>query len=436
MSKKLYALTDAHRLLLPVVRDEWIANAVSAAPMTDEDRAITRLAIRGLYEAAGLTPPPDHRIVFVASPFIARFAAGFAAAIWWLRKNRKPTEAATAAATRAATDAATRDATRDATEAATTDATRDATAAATFAATFAATRDATFDATTAATTDATRDATEAATFAATFAATAGKEWYRVPMAAFTAAVRTVLGKDAAFGLSCAQYSWRMWNGGNQYSAWCSYLAFFRHVAHLPLDYSKWDHYETAALHSGPRLMHAEFCIVSDRPAVLLRDAQNRPHCESGPFCRWRDGSALYAWHGTRVPAWIIEHPETITAQSITAEPNAEIRRVMIARMGADRYVADLGVEPIQTIDTPLGPEMLYRIPRSEDSDLVLARVINSTPEPFGTEPSGDHVTQGTRWFKRYWLRVPPTEPTIATVAAAKAWSFSIPVNQYQLTAES
>jgi hypothetical protein len=108
----------------------------------------------------------------------------------------------------------------------------------------------------------------------------------------------------------------MRDGGNQWSGWPSYLSFFRHVAKLEIDYSKWDHYEQAALHSGPRWMHPEFCIVSDRPEVLLVDEENRPHCETGPFCKWRDGSRLYAIHGVYVPENAITAPGTLTAEQL------------------------------------------------------------------------------------------------------------------------
>lgn len=197
----------------------------------------------------------------------------------------------------------------------------------------------------------------------------------------------------------------MWNGGNQWSGWVSFLSFFRHVAALPLDYSKWAHYESAAAHAGPRVMHREFCIVSDRPVVLTVDAENRPHNETGPFCLWRDGSALYSWHGIRVPAWIIEHPERITAAHITAEPNAEVRRAMVERMGVDRYIADLGALPVDASDYG----RLYRIEQPDDEPMVLVRLINSTPEPDGSN-------------KEYWLRVPPH---IERARQAVAWTFGI-----------
>ena len=123
----------------------------------------------------------------------------------------------------------------------------------------------------------------------------------------------------------------MHDGGNQWSAWSAYVSFFRYVALLGLDYSKWDHYEKAAMHAGPRWLHPKFCIVSDRPEVLKIDEKNRPHCDDGPFCRWRDGSRLYSIHGVRVPGLLIEYPELVTAEMIEEEQDNEVSKLMFER---------------------------------------------------------------------------------------------------------
>jgi hypothetical protein len=81
-------------------------------------------------------------------------------------------------------------------------------------------------------------------------------------------------------------------------------------------------------------------MISDRPEILLVDTQNRPHCEDGPFCKWRDETALYAYHGVFVPYWIIENPETITVDDIFEEENQEIRRVMMEKMGMRRFLIE------------------------------------------------------------------------------------------------
>jgi hypothetical protein len=223
--------------------------------------------------------------------------------------------------------------------------------------------------------------------------------------------RTLFGGGYLAGLICAQKASCMGNGGNQYSAWCAYLSFFHRVVELGLpEYEKWQHYEQAAIHSGPRVMHENFCIISDRPETLLVDNQNRPHCDTGPFCKWRDGSALYAVHGVRVPAWVIETREKITVDSIAEEDNAEVRRVMISRYGEGRYLIDSGAKEISRDKTGT----LYRKEIQNDEPLVMVRVENSTPEKDGTA-------------KSYFLRVPPD---IQTAKDAVAWTFGVDADEY------
>ncbi len=188
------------------------------------------------------------------------------------------------------------------------------------------------------------------------------------------------GPNAEFLLSCAKHHQSMWNGGNQWGQWASYISFFRHVAGLDIDYSEWAHYETLATVSGPRVMHADFCMVSDRPEVLTVDDQNRPHNDTGPFCRWRDGTSLYSVHGVRVPQWIIEHPERVTVDAIHAETNSEVRRIMIERYGLAKYVRDAQFDVIDADLDPLGqPRRLLR-----RADIVVVELTNSTVDADGT----------------------------------------------------
>ena len=393
--KKKYGLTPEHRAQMEPWRDKWIANAFSTKAMDDGDREAMRVAIRGLYKAANLVPPPPERMVFVPSPFVARFTGGFAAAIWWLRRQRPTSSkrAATWEATVAATGAATGDAVDEATLAATW--------GATVAATVAATRDAVDEASALVATPNTPDLSQ------WFTGVSAVEMRKLAVA--------IASEHAQFLLGCAHNAGNMWNGGNQYSGDVAWLSFFRYVAQLPLDYSKWQHYEAACVHSGPRVMHAEFCIVSDRPIVLKVDGQNRPHCEDGPFCAWRDGSALWAINGVRVPAWVVTNPERITVQHVQQEQNAEIRRVLLERYGYERFVLDSGAKAVHSDDFGT----LYRT-EFPDEPLVCVSVLNSTPEPDGST-------------KRYTIRVPPDT---ATAHAAVAWSFGLKPSEYRPVIES
>lgn len=219
------------------------------------------------------------------------------------------------------------------------------------------------------------------------------------------------------GLQAAKEGWRVWQGGNQWTGYESFLSFFRHVAKLPIDYTHYDAWEVLALHSGPRLVYSDFCMISDRPEKLVVDEENRPHCEDGPFCRWRDGSALYAIHGVRVPQWIVEHPEWITEQDIDNESNAEIRRILLDRYGVERYMRQRG-EIVETCadDHPLvglqGARLLVK-PQRDDEPLVFVEVLNPTKEKDGSR-------------KRYLLAVDPEAyggqtRTSCLAAVASTW---------------
>jgi len=132
----------------------------------------------------------------------------------------------------------------------------------------------------------------------------------------------------------------------------------------------------------------------------------------------------------RVPRHVIEAPATITVAEIEAEDNAEVRRVMVERYGAARYLLDSGAKQIHR--TKLG--VLYRKEVPNDEPIVMVRLLNSTPEPDGTLTSAEAREQfGARIFDRaakaagagvdarwkaYMLRVPPT---MEDASEAVAW---------------
>ena len=117
------------------------------------------------------------------------------------------------------------------------------------------------------------------------------------------ACHAVAGQD---GLKAAKRWDRVKQGGYSEFSELACLTAFRDVLGLSLpaheDFAPW---EQAAIEGSMRVMHDEFCIVCDFPEVLKLDDRGLPHCEDGPSHRWRDGWALYHWHGARVPqAWI------------------------------------------------------------------------------------------------------------------------------------
>lgn len=130
-------------------------------------------------------------------------------------------------------------------------------------------------------------------------------------------------------------------------------------------------------------------VLVQHPSVATFDDQHRLHRTDGPALAWPDGYAIYAIGGIRLT------PErgaamvagTLTAQQISEEPNAEVRRVLIATYNArdtGRYVRDLGATIIHEDKDRLGfPRRLMRIEQPDDEPIVAVEVTNSTAEPDG-----------------------------------------------------
>jgi hypothetical protein len=207
----------------------------------------------------------------------------------------------------------------------------------------------------------------------------------------------------------------MANGGNHWSDWVAYLSFFRHIAKLELPiYDKWQHYEAAAIHGSWRWMHPKFCIVSDRPEFIRIDEARRPHCADGPSHKWRDGWSLHYWHGLRIPAWFVEDKQRITPDLIDAEPNAELRRVMMEIYGYGPYIQARGATVIAE-DVCLGlPRALLEF-RAGDETIRVLRVENGSLEPDGER-------------RKFTLPVPLE---CSTPHEAVAWSYGRPAGRHK-----
>jgi len=309
-------ITDDEKRKMSEIVEKWKRIAFQTGRC---DRAKLTEAIKGIYRSANLKEP---RVVIVDSPLIMACAYGLSAGVWYLRKhgvvnniNRATDDAtldATLAATHNATDIATDRATHNATHIATDIATGIATDAATLAATDRATDDATRNATDIATLDATLaathiatdiatrnatyDATDIATLDATHDATDAENW-------LSKLAKHFGGQNYKLLLQCIRRWSTAYQGGNMWAGFQAYADACQNVLGLTgLDcWEKFEPYRQAAIHGGFRVMHEEFCIVSDFPEILKVDEQNRPHNEHGPSHRWRDGFEIYHLHGVRFP---------------------------------------------------------------------------------------------------------------------------------------
>jgi hypothetical protein len=369
----------------------WISRALRTAPI-EPDKIIP--AIHGIYAAAGLKPP---RVVIVPSPLVMAFAYGAAAAIWHDRGKDNATDSATYNATANATDSATYNATANATHNATDSATDSATANATANATHNATANATYIATA----NATRNATDSATDSAEELAALACERM-----------------SGRLGLECAKRWGDVYQGGNMWAGYDCYLTACRDILGLELkEHAAYAAWEQAAIHGGFRVMHEEFCIVSDFPEIIKMDDQNRPHCETGPSHKWRDGWSLYHWHGVKVPAHWIEDRGNLDPSEIIRAENVEQRAAGAAIVGWPKM---LGVLKAKTIDKHENPEIgeliELRLPGLDEPGLFLKAEC----------PRNGLICEGVP-------RVSDIDGLpIKTAIAAQAWRLGDPASEFQI----
>jgi hypothetical protein len=214
----------------------------------------------------------------------------------------------------------------------------------------------------------------------------------------------------------ANLGWFFW--GQHEAAWPAYYAWpdlALHQMHTAEQRERLGWWLTLAQSCGWWQPYRGVVFVCERPARQAVDADGRLHHESGPALLCRDGWPVYAWHGVRVPAHVIEQPDTLTPEEIRAESNAEVRRVMIERMGWERWLQASGATPVQS--DRFGD--LYRT-EMDGAQVGVVVVVNSTPEP-----DGHH--------KKYALLVPPEHET---AHGAIASTFGLTAAQYQPVVET
>jgi len=95
------------------------------------------------------------------------------------------------------------------------------------------------------------------------------------------------------------------------------------------------------------------------------------------------------WRGVAVAGRVALHPATIQASEVLKEANAEVRRVMLERMGYQRFLAEAQAETLDEDRDPGGPRQLLRVDLPNDEPLVCLSV---------RDPSTG---------RQYLLRVPP-----------------------------
>jgi uncharacterized protein DUF6745 len=148
------------------------------------------------------------------------------------------------------------------------------------------------------------------------------------------------------------------------------------------------------------------------PRPLLSLVDNRLHAEDGCAAAWPNGERYWFWRGVEVTRQTIEAPERLTLADIRDETNLESRRIMIERMGAERF---LGAARGILVQTDVCGK-LWHCRVDDNEPYAMVEVENGTPEPDGSR-------------RHYFLRVPPAA---RTPREAIAWTYGLTADQYDV----
>lgn len=165
-----------------------------------------------------------------------------------------------------------------------------------------------------------------------------------------------------------------------------------------------------------------WCVVTERTAEVHVEAapgalygETRAHNPRGMAIAYPDGTGVHAWHGTAVPAWVITEP---TVERVFAEPNVEVRRCAIERLGWDTFIDRAALRRVASAPDPGNPGCdlhLYDVPSQ----------VWGAPGRVLLAVNGSVERDGHR--RRYGLSVPAD---IDDPVAAAGWSYGLSATQY------
>jgi hypothetical protein len=83
--------------------------------------------------------------------------------------------------------------------------------------------------------------------------------------------------------------------------------------------------------------HMHVAILQRQPRILRRNTAGVLHRDGGPAIRYRDGFAVWALNGLRVPRWLARTPATqLDPRRVLRIRNADTRREFVRKVGIER----------------------------------------------------------------------------------------------------
>lgn len=145
------------------------------------------------------------------------------------------------------------------------------------------------------------------------------------------------------------------------------------------------------------LAYDTVAMICERPTAIHFNDRNVLHCEDGPALAYASGFQTWALDGNRVTEQIVLRPETLTVDQIHGETNADIRSIMIDRVGWPRYIELAGLEPIDSRLNPIS-NTLEQLYNSQNGTRLLATCPTGKIASMEVEEGITTCEEAQRWL--------------------------------------
>ena len=171
-------------------------------------------------------------------------------------------------------------------------------------------------------------------------------------------------------------------------------------------------WERLAAASGWWFPYEGVCFCAERHERVRFDAERRLHCEDGPAILCRDGFAVHAWHGTRVPADWIEQTADVDPKLALTWENIEQRRCLAEIVGWDKVLDQLSPVVVDEDSPEVGKLLRVDLPDAPGEQFLQVRCGTGRTFVLPVPPEMTTARQANAWT--YGLNPEEWSPEIRT----------------------
>ncbi len=163
--------------------------------------------------------------------------------------------------------------------------------------------------------------------------------------------------------------------GSQDATWLSFYEYFKDVFDIK-ECHELQGLIDFAQHSGWALLYDEMVVLTHKPTEIKFDENNLTHCEDDYAIKYRDGTGIAMWHGTRLPPeaeeWILDK-STITPKVLFQWENIEERRCACEILGWASVLEHLDATVVdEDSDPTIGTLLEVELPDSGKEKFLMA----------------------------------------------------------------